>query len=321
MRSSRALGGFLDDLTNWYIRRSRRRFWKEESDQDKKDAYATLYYALVNFCQVAAPFMPFITEYIYKVLTKAESVHLTNWPEAHLQASDKALLEKTKQAQDIISIVLAARSRKNIRVRQPLQLITIGVEVDSYFNDIISDECNAKEVKIDTSINSLVTKICKPDGKYVGETFGSKTKEIFASAKSGDFKENADASITVAGEILPAGTYEISYVKSDAAQDIDVDNGIVVKVDWSITPELELEGYARDLVRFIQDGRKEADYHLADRIKLSITGDHLAVSLNEQFKEYIQDETLSTLVELIEKPDLSKEVELDGQTIIFSIKR
>jgi len=167
MRSSRALGSFLDDLTNWYIRRSRRRFWKEEHDAEKENAYATLYYALVNFCQVAAPFMPFITEYIYGVLTGKESVHLTDWPVAHFQESDRELLEKTKQAQDIISILLAARSRKTIRVRQPLQSITVGVEIDDYFKDIIADECNVKEVKVDVTINKLVTKICKPDGKYV----------------------------------------------------------------------------------------------------------------------------------------------------------
>lgn len=265
--------------------------------------------------------MPFVTEYIYKVMTGEESVHLKLWPEAHLQDSDKELLEKTRQAQQVISIVLAARSRKNIRVRQPLMSITIGVEVDNYFKEIIADECNVKSVNIDTSINSLVTKICKPDGKYVGETFGAKTKEIFAAAKSGSFTENADGSITVAGETLPAGTYEISYVKTDAKQEIDVDNGIVVKVDRTITPDLELEGYARDLVRFVQDGRKEADYHLADRIKLTITGDHLAVSLIEKFREYIQDETLSTIVDVNEKPDLSKEVEIGGKTILFSIQR
>lgn len=121
MRSSRAIGDFLDDLTNRYIRRSRRRFWKEEKDQDKNNAYATLYYALVNLCQVAAPFMPFVSEYIYQQLTGKASVHLTDWPVAHLQEDDKELLDKTKQAQTVISIILAARSRKNIRVRQPLQ--------------------------------------------------------------------------------------------------------------------------------------------------------------------------------------------------------
>ena len=176
-------------------------------------------------------------------------------------------------------------------------------------------------MNIDTSINSLVTKICKPDGKYVGETFGVKTKEIFAAAKSGAFVENTDGSITVAGETLPQGTFEISYIKTDVKQDIDVDNGIVVKLDRTITPDLELEGYARDLVRYIQDGRKEADYHLADRIHLTITGDHIAASLLEKFKEYIQDETLSTIVEINEKPDLSKEAQIGGQTIIFSIQR
>lgn len=94
-----------------------------------------------------------------------------------------------------------------------------------------------------------------------------------------------------------------------------------MKVDWTITPDLELEGFARDLVRYIQDGRKEADYDLADRIKLTITGDHLAASLIEKFKEYIQDETLSTIVEVNQNPDLSKEVEIGGQTIIFGIQK
>lgn len=94
-----------------------------------------------------------------------------------------------------------------------------------------------------------------------------------------------------------------------------------MKVDWTITPELELEGYARDLVRFVQDARKEADYHLADRITLTLTGEHIALSLIEQFREYIQDETLSTIVELNDKPNLSKEVEIGGQTVIFSIQK
>lgn len=290
-------------------------------DQDKQDAYATLYYALTSFCQVASPFMPFVTEYIFGVLTGKESVHLTDWPVAHLQESDKALLQKTKQAQDIISIVLAARSRKNIRVRQPLQSITIGVQIDDYFSNIIADECNVKQVNIDTSINSLVTKICKPDGKYVGQTFWGKTKEIFAAAKSWDFSENADGSITVAGETLPAEAYEISYIKTKADADIDVDKGIVVQADWTITPELELEWYARDLVRSIQDGRKEADYDLADRIQLSITGDHIAKSLIEKFTDYLQDETLSTIVPVLDTPDFSKEVQIGGQTVLFSIKR
>lgn len=321
MRSSRALGSFLDDLTNWYIRRSRRRFRKEEADVDKTDAYETLYYALVNFCQVSAPFMPFISEYIYQILTGKESVHLTNRPTADVEHSDQSLLSQTKQAQQIISIVLAARSRKNIRVRQPLQSITIGVDVADYFREIIADECNVKEVHSDTSINSLVTKICKPDGKYVGETFGSKTKEIFAAAKSGDFTENADGSITVAGENLPAGSFEISYVKTDPTQDIDVDNGIVVKADWTITSELELEGYARDLVRYVQDARKEADYHLADRIELMLTSGKIATELREKFAEYIQNETLSTFVDVIDSPDISKDVSLADEPITFALKR
>lgn len=120
---------------------------------------------------------------------------------------------------------------------------------------------------------------------------------------------------------MPAGTFEISYVKTDPSQDLDVDDGIVVKADRTITPELETEGYARDLVRYIQDARKEADYHLADRIQLSLTGSKLSTTLTEQFAEYIQNETLSTFVESIENPDISKEVTLANETIIFALKK
>jgi isoleucyl-tRNA synthetase len=186
--SSRALGVFLDQLTNWYIRRSRRRFRKSESDTDKDQAYATLYRVLVDFTKVAAPFAPFICEYIYRELKKGTegtkvaegeqgeqgeqgandiSVHLTDWLEADEGLIDTDLSESMALTQRVVRMGLAWRSQHDIRVRQPLAALTIGQELDSYYMDIIAEELNIKSVQVDMDVNDRVTQICKPDGKVV----------------------------------------------------------------------------------------------------------------------------------------------------------
>jgi isoleucyl-tRNA synthetase len=241
--ASRQISSFLENLTNWYIRRSRRRFWKSDSDEDKASAYATLYTVLTQFVVVAAPFMPIISEYIWKVLTGDEdknSVHLQDFPSVYI-TTDQTLTDAMNYAQTIVRMGLAARGKKNIRVRQPLHSLILGVELEQYYLDIIAEELNIKHVTCDSELNTRVTKICKPDGKTIGQLFGGNTKEIFALAKSGEFEEANDGTVVVGEWMLPAGSYEISYIKTDETEDIEVDNGIVMKLDWSITPELERE--------------------------------------------------------------------------------
>lgn len=215
---------FLDNLTNWYIRRSRRRFWKSESDADKLQAYTTLYHVLTTFCQIAAPYMPFITEYIYKALTNEESVHLTYYPVSNKETINEDLSATMARVQEIIRIGLSWRARHNIRVRQPLPSLTIGVEVDEYFVSIISEELNVKQVLIDTSINEAVTKICKPNGRLIGPKFGKDVKTIISEAKSGNFQEHDDGSVSVAHFVLQPEEFEISYIKKDPDLDIEVEN-------------------------------------------------------------------------------------------------
>lgn len=314
---------FLDNLTNWYIRRSRRRFWKSGSDSDKLQAYTTLYHVLTTFCQVAAPFMPFITEYIYRELTGSRennSVHLTDFPKADKEVVNVELSETMARVQDIIRIGLSWRAQRNIRVRQPLASITIGEEVSQYYKDIIAEEMNVKKVIIDPSINETVTKICKPNGRLIGPKYGKDVKMIIAEAKQGNFEEHDDGTVTVAHFRLQADEFEISYIKKDDTLDIEVDKGIVVSVDGNITPDLELEGYTRDLVRFIQDARKEAGYDIADRISLSLKGD-LAADIVGSFGVYLQDETLSSLDSDLSNGDIEKEVELGDKKVVFVLKK
>lgn len=171
--SSRQIASFLENLTNWYIRRSRRRFWKSDSDEDKASAYFTLYSVLTQFCMIAAPFMPIISEYIWRTLTsdsQFNSVHLQDFPSLNIP-TNKELADQMNAAQTIVRMGLAARGKHNIRVRQPLQSLTLGISLDAYYLDIIAEELNIKSVKSDISLNTLVTKICKPDGKIIGQLF------------------------------------------------------------------------------------------------------------------------------------------------------
>lgn len=213
---------------------------------------------------------------------------------------------------------MAARSKKNIRVRQPLSSLTLGVMLDQYYLDIIADELNIKQVSCDPALNDRVMKICKPDGKVIGNLFGEATKEIFALAKAGEFIANPDGTVTVGAYILPAGSYEISYIKKDQSDDIEVEQGITMLIDWTITPDLEREGYARDLIRAIQDARKEADYDIADRIKIELTGT-MAEDLINYHGKYIQEETLSTISYGLMQSDIQKSVELGDQMIVVSL--
>lgn len=354
--ASRQISSFLDNLTNWYIRRSRRRFWKSDSDEDKQSAYQTLYTVLNQFCVITAPFMPIVTEYIWRTLTgsnESNSVHLQSYPlsvipmktgissswdsypkgtsyGARIREDEKLSQELSQDmnlAQTIVRMWLASRGKQNIRVRQPLSTLTLGVELDQYYLDIISEELNIKKILCDISLNSYVTKICKPDGKTIGQLFGWATKEIFALAKSGQFVEHPDGSVAVGERLLPAGSYEISYIKhnennsTEDGSSIEVDNGIVMKIDWTITPELEREWYARDLIRAIQDARKEAGYDIADRILIKIEWWSFAKDIINHHGSTIQEETLSTVNYTMGKSDIKKDLTCGNHIMQFGLYR
>lgn len=308
---------FMDNLTNWYIRRSRKRFWKTENDTDKLEAYETLYYTLVEVSKIIAPFMPYVSENIYKNLTWDLSVHLTDFPKYNEKLINLELNKDTDLVQKVITLGLAWRANQKIRVRQPLKSITITFEISDYYKEIIKEELNVKDVLV-VEWTTLAKKICKPNGRTIGPKFGSNVKAIMEMAKSGSFSELENGSVLVWEFTLEVWDFELVYESGNSANAIEAWFGMVISMDSEITPELKNEGYIRDIVRHIQESRKEADYKVDDRIQVSISGCDEVIS---NFKEYIQNETLSKIIDSLDTFEINKDLEIEDLKINLRLKR
>ena len=311
---------FVDNLTNWYIRRSRRRFWKSENDTDKLQAYSTLYEVLTKLCKILAPFAPFITENIYKWLTCRESVHLEYYPEVATKAIDQTLIEQMWKVQKIIKLWLNWRKNRTIKVRQPLSSITIWEELEGFYKDIIMDELNVKQVVVSSDINNAAKKICKPDARKLGPKYGREVQTVIKEWKDGNYKQLDDDKVQIQDYILESDEYEIAFEKTDSKFDIEVWFDIVIALDPQITQDLKLEWYTRDIIRHIQETRKEINYNVDDRIKMIISGDNINAII-QKFGKYIEAETLSTIVEKMCTPDIEKQIEIDDMKIEFKLKK
>ena len=331
---------FIDSLTNWYIRQSRRRFWKSESDTDKDSAYATLYYCLVRISQIIAPFTPFVAEEIYTNLTNQESVHLSDWPEFDLKKIDLKLNKEVALTQQIVALGHAIRANKKIKVRQPLNELQVAISGDfdtgKLEQDIILEELNVKNFAILLNPTDIAETVIKPNGKALGPKYGKNVQNIIKEAKAGNFerlveKTNGDtemSKIKVLDFILEPDEYEIHYV-GKAGLDVASEGGVVVGLDTELTTELRMEGAARDTVRFIQDMRKEVDYKVSDRIDTYIFTDGDISTALDAHGDYIREETLtnsliiSTVdeVEAKDQWDLWKEQEVEGHTLLIGMKK
>lgn len=315
--ATRPIVKFMDNLTNWYIRRSRKRFWKSENDNDKIEAYETLYYTLVETSKIIAPFMPFLSEYIYKNLSWNESVHLTDFPIFDNSSIYEKLNSDTDKIQKIISLWLAWRANQKIRVRQPLNSITVTEDFSDYYKEILKEELNIKEV-LAVDWTSLAKKICKPNGRAIGPKFGKNVKFIISEAKAWNFEELDNWNIKVWGFELENWDFELVYEAWDSKKLIEAWFWMVIAMDNEISEELKNEWYARDIVRQIQESRKEADYKVDDRIKVSI---NWASEVIKKFKEYIETETLSNIIDPIENADLDKNIEIEELKVNIKLKK
>ena len=327
--ATRPIVKFMDNLTNWYIRRSRKRFWKSENDGDKMEAYETLYEVLVMLSQVVAPFMPFVTEEIYKNLTGNESVHLTDFPKADSSLIDTELNSSMDLCQKVINLGLSLRTAQKIRVRQPLQSISTGEHLSEYYKDIIKEELNVKEV-LEVDSSSIAKKICKPNGRLIWPKFWKEVKNIISQAKAWNFEEIDENTVLVLslnqGEMsegqrgwkLEWDEFEMAFVTDGDKDNIESGFGMVVSMNLEITDELKIEWHARDIVRHIQDARKEAGYEVNDRISINVVAD----DREQIFASYnIESETLSTLDTSLTTWDIEKEIELWENTAKIILKK
>ncbi len=335
----------LDDLTNWYVRRSRRRFWKSEHDADKESAYATLYEVLLTLCKVLAPLVPFVTEVMYQNLARSvdesapESVHHCDWPQADENAIDQDLLDQMALAMQIAALGRSARSTSNVKLRQPLARVRVFVgkqapELATSLVDLVTEELNVKTVEFVEQESDLVEYEIGLLPNLLGPKHGKRfplLRKAVAAADARALARRFQAGLAVTLELDDGGPAveigpEEAEVRSHGREGYAVteEKGLVVAVDISVTPELAREGLARDLVRRVQTMRKEADFQLDDRIVTYYQADPELEAVVEAWGDYIQAETLS--VELVAGPapgDATRQESftLDGHSVVLGVRK
>jgi isoleucyl-tRNA synthetase len=337
--AGRAIETFVDEhLSNWYVRLSRRRFWKGEYGNDKVSAYQTLYLCLETIMKLSAPISPFFTDTVFRNLnavtgkTDQISVHHTDFPVANEAWIDKALEERMFMAQELSSLVLSIRKKVNIRVRQPLQKILIPVTGSSMqdqlkkVEELILAEVNVKEMQYLPADNDFIRKRIKANFVILGKKLGSRMKT--AATQIASLSQDAIRSLETTGSMqlnIEGELFEISREEVDI-QSEDVQgwmvasrNALTVALDVTITPDLAHEGDARELVNRIQKIRKDLDLALTDLISVEIQSDnHLDTSFT-QFKAYICAEILADHISLIDGLDKGVETEINGKLLKINV--
>ena len=296
----------IDGLSSWYLRRSRRRFWEKEFTDDKKNAYETTYYVLVNICKLLAPVTPIISEYLYQHLTGDESVHLTDWCDIPNHLKNENILKETEVIQRIISLTRNLREKENIKIRQPLSKIDVAFTKDYTdtilkFKNTICEEINVKDIHILSHVEEIATIEYLPNFKTLGPKYGNRIKEISSLIKEKKFESIDDTYRLENGDVLEKDDIIVRY--SSKSNDIVAnDHEFVIRLDTVLTDSLKEEGLAREIVRNVQDARKQLGLEISDRIEISID-----TTLEQELLDYICNETLGTLANL-EKYDLEIEV-------------
>jgi isoleucyl-tRNA synthetase len=327
-KATRPMMEFVDNLSNWYVRRSRRRFWKSENDSDKDEAYQTLYTVLVEFTKLLAPFMPYVSDTIYTNLTGEDSVHMADWPKAKKAYIKEKLNRENYVVRQVVTLGHAVRDKANIKVRQPLMLVQVGLpanldpKIVQAQKAVICEELNVKELSVLKDADEFVTRVVIPNAKVLGPIYGGKVQEIIKKAKAGEFTVNNDGTITVADAVLVEGQFEMGF-QGKAGFDVASADGISVVLDTTITDELKNEGYAREIIRVIQDLRKDADYKVDDRIYIFVQAEGTVGNAVLAFADYIKRETLAQ--ELQDKgsfeADKEKELDLDGVKVKVAVRK
>ena len=340
-RAGRAIAEFVDaHLSNWYVRLSRRRFWKSEDNQDKLSAYQTLYTCLETVARLSSPIAPFFSEQLYRDLNnvtgrnKAESVHLTDFPVADKTVIDKALEERMEAAQLISSLVLSLRKKANIRVRQPLSKIMIPVaneemkaQIDKV-SHLIKSEVNIKEIEFLSPDNNILVKNVKPNFKTLGKKYGKQMKQIqayFTNMSQDEihaFEKNNGTHLNVDGVDVEL-TLEDALIST---QDIPgwavtSQDDLTVALDMTITDELMQEGLAREIVNRVQNLRKTGGFEVTDRIELLIEKNDKINTAVAKYGDYICNETLATITEVDALDGVEAEELVEGVNVKLMIKK
>ena len=325
------LEGFIDSLNNWYIRRSRDRFWapaRPSSADDKQDAYDTLHTVLTALARLLAPFLPLVSEEIYRGLTGEPSVHLCDWPDPAELPADPQLVAAMDRVRDVCSTGLRVREGEGVRVRQPLPSLTVagqGVDALAPFTHLIADEVNVKQVLLSDDLEAYGQFVLRPNGQELGPRLGKDVQAVFAAARNGQWELNADGTVAAAGHTLFDTEFELALnpVENTTAAALR-SNDALVAVDTAVSSDLASEGIARDVVRVIQAERKNLDLDVTDRITVALLADSDIIEAVESHKSYVCEQVLATTLDL-EGSDLGggggASARIDAGSLAFRVER
>ena len=334
--AAKALQAFVDDLSNWYVRRSRKRYWAKGMEQDKINAYMTLYTCLVDISKAAAPMIPFMTEEIYQNLVRTEgsnapeSIHLCDYP-----VPDESLIDKTlkKDMEDVLDMVVlgrAARNESGIKNRQPIgKMYVKAKEMSDFYKQIILEELNVKSVEFSEDVRAFTTYTFKPQLKTVGPKFGKLLNKIREALTNLDGNEAMD---TLKDEGALKFNFDGSEVRL-AEEDLLIemsnkegfveqsDNAVTVVLDTNLTPELLEEGYVRELISKIQTMRKEAGFEVMDKIRISMTGSEKLEEYLTENADFVKTETMASLIDLAGLSGYTKEWDINGERVTLGVEK
>ena len=335
--AAKALQSFVDDMSNWYVRRSRERFWAKGMEQDKINAYMTLYTALVTVAKAAAPMIPFMTEDIYQNLVKSidasapESIHLCDFPEVHENWIDPKMEEDMADLLEIVVMGRAARNTANIKNRQPIGTMYVKSEfqLSEFYKEIIEDELNVKEVVFKDDIADFISYSFKPQMRTVGPKYGKLLNKIKTTLSELDGNK-AMAELKSTGELkLDIDGQEIVLLEEDLLIDMaqmegyvsESDHTITVVLDTNLTPELIEEGFVRELVSKIQTMRKEAGFEVMDKIRVYAKDNDKIVSIMKNHGDEIKSEVLAEEIATGETKGYEKEWNINSEKVTMAVER
>ena len=334
--ATKALADFVDDMSNWYVRRCRERYWAKGMEQDKINAYMTLYTALVTLCKAAAPMIPFMTEDIYQNLVRTvdkdapESIHLCDFPVAGENMMNTDLEASMDEVLKVVVYGRAARNTANIKSRQPIgeMFIKADKQLDEYFVDIIRDELNIKQVEFKDDLSAFTSYSFKPQLRTVGPKYGKQLGGIKEYLASVDGNQAMQALKSEGALVFTVGDTEVRLAEEDLLIETakmegyvtEGDNYVTVVLSTTLTPELIEEGYVREIISKIQTMRKDADFNVTDRISVYVTGNDKIAAVMEKNAEEIKRIVLANTFEMNATCDNSKEWNINGEKVTLGVQ-
>ena len=335
--AGRDLESFVDDMSNWYVRRCRDRFWAKGMEQDKINAYITLYTALVTLCKAAAPMIPFMTEEIYQNIVRKvdeaapESIHLCDYPAVNETQIDAELEDNMDEVLKIVVMGRACRNAANIKNRQPIgqMFVKAGQALPEFFADIVKDELNVKKVVFTDDVRSFTSYSFKPQLKTVGPKYGKLLGGIRQALPALDGNAAMDELNANGALKLDINGNEVVLTKEDLLIETaqmegyvsEQNNDLTVVLDTNLTPQLVEEGFVRELISKIQTMRKEAGFEVMDKIRIFASGNETIGQILDKFREQIQNEVLAQSIELNMVQGYQKEWNINGEKVVLGVEK